>query len=90
MNATTININNKHNQQPETLVTVIPNMLPGNALVQRQSSEQCLHNKGVAPDELEPVHARHIAGFNQAHEQHALRPACPVLISLHHNPTQTS
>jgi len=47
----------------------------------------CLHDKGVTSHEAEPVHARHIVGFNESHKQHALRSPCPVLISLYHTNT---
>ena len=49
----------------------------------RKDNLRGLHNKRVASDELEPIHAWHIAGFNQTHKQHASWPSSPVLVSLH-------
>ncbi len=47
----------------------------------------CLHDKGVTSHKAEPVHARYIVGFNESHKQHALWPACPVLVNLYHTNT---
>jgi len=55
--------------------------------VKHMFQAMCLHDKGVTSDEAEPVHARHIVGFNESHKQHALRSPCPVLISLYHTNT---
>ena len=48
-----------------------------------QEAVRCLHQERIAPDQLEPVHSRHIGGAYKVDKQHAGWTPCPVLVGLH-------
>ena len=80
----------KHIRQAQSSSTLVQHSCQAHLVsisVKHMCQAICLHDKGVTSHEAEPVHARHIVGFNESHKQHALRPSCPVLISLYHTST---